>query len=407
MTLARGDDPDWKKRWDRSKDEEERLLDRFRDQSDPLKILIVTSKLLTGFDAPILQTMYLDKLMKDHTLLQAVCRTNRPYTQKTHGLIVDYIGVFDDIAKSLTFDLKTIQTIITNISELRNKLPDAIRTCLAYFPKVDKTISGYEGLMAAQDCLPNNEIRDKFAADYSYLSKLWEAISPDPILRGYKEDYRWLTQVYESVQPASGNGKLLWHSLGAKTIEIINENVHVDAIRDDLDKIVLDEEMIESILSKDNPKKAKEIEIKIIKRLSKHKGNPKFIELGERLEEIREKYELGFLTSLDFLNKLLNLARDLVEAEREVEPEDERKKAKAALTDLFQQVKNEKTPIMVERVVNDIDNVVRIVRFDGWQWTNSGEREVKQALRKTLLKYKLHKEQDLFDRAYAYIREYY
>jgi type I restriction enzyme R subunit len=181
----------------------------------------------------------------------------------------------------------------------------------------------------------------------------------------------------------------------------------VDAIRDDLDKIVLDEEMIESILSRDNPKKAKEIEIKIIKRLSKHKGNPKFIELGERLEEIREKYELGFLTSLDFLNKLLNLARDLVEAEREVEPEDERKKAKAALTDLFQQVKNEKTPIMVERVVNDIDEVVRIVRFDGWQWTNSGEREVKQALRKTLLKYKLHKEQGLFDKAYAYIREYY
>ncbi|MBU4075172.1 MAG: DEAD/DEAH box helicase family protein, partial [Euryarchaeota archaeon] len=407
MTLARGDDLDWKKKWDRNKDEEERILDRFRDQSDPLKILIVTSKLLTGFDAPILQTMYLDKLMKDHTLLQAVCRTNRPYTQKTHGLIVDYIGVFDDVAKSLTFDLKTILTVITNISELKNKLPEAIGTCLSYFPKVDKTISGYEGLMAAQDCLPNNEIRDKFAADYSYLSKLWEAISPDPILRSYKEDYRWLTQVYESVQPASGNGKLLWHSLGAKTIEIINENVHVDAIRDDLDKIVLDEEMIQSILSKDNPKKAKEIEIKIIKRLSKHKGNPKFIELGERLEELREKYELGFLTSLDFLNKLLNLARDLVEAEREVEPEDERKKVKAALTELFQQVKNEKTPIMVERVVNDIDDVVRIVRFDGWQWTNAGEREVKQALRKTLLKYKLHKEQDLFDRAYAYIRQYY
>jgi len=73
--------------------------------------------------------------------------------------------------------LKTIQRVITNISELRNKLPDAMKTCLSYFPKVDKTISGYEGLMAGQDCLPNNEIRDKFASDYSYLSKLWEAIS--------------------------------------------------------------------------------------------------------------------------------------------------------------------------------------------------------------------------------------
>ncbi|MBT5318733.1 MAG: HsdR family type I site-specific deoxyribonuclease, partial [Chloroflexi bacterium] len=82
--------------WKRSRDEEEALLERFRDPGDPLKILIVTAKLLTGFDAPILQTMYLDKPMKDHTLLQAICRTNRPYgEEKTHGLIVDYIGVFD------------------------------------------------------------------------------------------------------------------------------------------------------------------------------------------------------------------------------------------------------------------------------------------------------------------------
>ena len=77
----------------RDRDAEEKLLDRFRDPKDPLKVLIVTSKLLTGFDAPILQTMYLDKPLRDHTLLQAICRTNRPYgDQKSHGLIVDYLG---------------------------------------------------------------------------------------------------------------------------------------------------------------------------------------------------------------------------------------------------------------------------------------------------------------------------
>jgi len=63
----------------RSRDEEEKILDRFRDPNDPLKLLIVTAKLLTGFDAPILQAMYLDKLLRDHTLLQAICRTNRTY----------------------------------------------------------------------------------------------------------------------------------------------------------------------------------------------------------------------------------------------------------------------------------------------------------------------------------------
>ncbi len=80
---------------------------------------------------------------------------------------------------------------------------------------------------------------------------------------------------------------------------------------------------------------------------------------------------------------------------------------KAALTELFQGIKNPETPIIVERIVADIDEVVRVVRFSGWQQTIAGEREVQKALRKTLLKYKLHREQDLFDRAYAYIKEYY
>jgi type I restriction enzyme, R subunit len=70
-------------------------------------------------------------------------------------------------------------------------------------------------------------------------------------------------------------------------------------------------------------------------------------------------------------------------------------------------VRNDPTPIMVERVVGDIDEIVRLVRFDGWQTTHAGEREVKNAFRKTLFKYKLHQDQDLFDRAYGYIHQYY
>ena len=198
MTVNSGEDKYAAYRRDR--DDEEKLLDRFRDPADPLKILIVTSKLLTGFDAPILQAMYLDKPLRDHTLLQAICRTNRPYgSAKTHGLIVDYLGVFDDVAQALEFDEEGITRVVTNISELIAKLPEAVQKCLAYFAGVDRSLTGYEGLIAAQGCLPNNEIRDDFAADYCYLSRLWEAISPDPILSQYETDYRWLTQVYESV----------------------------------------------------------------------------------------------------------------------------------------------------------------------------------------------------------------
>jgi type I restriction enzyme R subunit len=135
-----------------------------------MKILVVTAKLLTGFDAPILQAMYLDKPLKAHTLLQAICRTNRTYgDKKTHGLVVDYLGVFDDVAQALEFDEQGFQQVVSGIAKLKDQLPGAIQKCLAYFPGVDRTLTGYEGLIAAQDCLPNNDVRDTFAADYSTL----------------------------------------------------------------------------------------------------------------------------------------------------------------------------------------------------------------------------------------------
>lgn len=393
----------------RDRDAEEKLLDRFRDPKDPLKILIVTSKLLTGFDAPILQTMYLDKPLRDHTLLQAICRTNRPYgEEKTHGLIVDYLGIFDDVAQALQFDEKGVRKAVSNISELAGSLPGLVQKCLAYFAGVDRTLQGYEGLIAAQQCLPTNERRDAFAADFSLLARVWEAVSPDPVLTQYEKDFRWLAQVYESLKPSTGTGRLLWHRLGAKTIELIHANVHVESVRDDLDTLVLDADLLEAVLAKPDPdKKAKEITIKLTARLRKHTGNPKYKALAERLEDLKNRHQQGLLVSIDFLKALLELAQEVVKLERETPMEEEADRGKAALTELFEQAKNVETPVMVKRIVDDIDEIVRAVRFEGWQNTHAGEREVKIALRKTLFKYKLHQDLELFDRAYGYIREHY
>jgi len=408
MTVAPGDPEDWKKKWDRSRDNQEKILDRFRDQNDPLSILIVTSKLLAGFDAPILQTMYLDKLMKDHTLVQAISRVNRPYPRKTHGLIVDYIGVFDKVSQSLMFDEREMLTVVRNLAELRKKLPDAVKKCLDYFPGIDRSVTGYEGLMAAQDHLPTNEIKDKFAEDFSYLSRLWEALSPDDCLGEFKDSYRWLSQVYVSVKPTSGRGKLIWHVLGAKTLDIMNEHAHLAAIHDDLEISILDENTLRELVEAQYPKKAKEIEIRIVHRLQKHLENPKFIRLGEKLEKIKDEYEKGFFNSLEFLKRLLSLAKEVLEAEKDVEPEDERKKAKAALTELFNEAKTEKTPVIIERIVNDIDGeIVKAIRWPDWKQSIAMEREIQKTLRQTLKKYNLHTDQELFRKAYAYIKQYY
>lgn len=407
ISTSANDDLEFKQKWGIDKSKQEKIVDEFNDPISDLKFIIVTAKLLTGFDAPILQTMYLDKSIKDHTLLQAICRTNRLYKGKSFGRIVDYFGVFDDAAKALQFDEESIKTVISNLSELREKLPKAIKDALAHFEGVDRTLDGFEGLEAAQNAIGDNDKKDAFAKDFKYLSKLWESLSPDNILSLYQTDYKWLTQVFESVRPAADNiGKLLWFSLGAQTTKLIHENIHVGEVHQ-LEEFVLDADVIEDIFNNPDPKNAKKLEKLLIKRFKKHAGDPKFKSLSERLEALRDKAEQGLITSIEFVKELCKLAKETIEAEKELDEFIQEKSPKAALTELFLELKNEETPAVVERIVEDIDAIVRVVRFPGWQKTSSGEREVQKSLRKALLKYKLHKDQMLFERAYAYIKEYY
>ena len=404
------DKEDRYKKYRRDRDAEGKVLDTFRDPASPLKLVIVTAKLLTGFDAPILQAMYLDKPMKDHTLLQAICRTNRTYDQgKTHGLIVDYIGIFDDVARALDFDENSMRKIITNIEEIKKQLPALLRKCLSYFMGVDRTIEGWEGLMAAQECLPTNKEKDAFAADYRVLNRAWDALSPDGFLNAYKTDYQWLSRVYESVKPTDGRGGLIWASLGAKTIELVHQNLTVGEADEDMDILAMDADLIDEFLEKqkDLKKTTKKVEINLVAKIMKHTKDPKFIKLGEKLETLREKHEQGLLTSIEFLKLLLELAKEAAQAEKEVVPEEEVDRGIAALTELFNGLKSRSTPVIVERIVADIDSIVKIVRFDGWQSTTAGKQEVKKALRSVVwIKYKI-KDKDVFDKAYNYIEQYY
>ena len=404
------DKEDRYKKYRRDRDAEGKILDVFRDPNSELKLVIVTSKLLTGFDAPILQAMYLDKPMKDHTLLQAICRTNRTYDQgKTHGLIVDYIGIFDDVAKALDFDETSMRRIITNIEEIKKQLPTLMKKCLGYFMGVDRTVEGWEGLMAAQECLPTNKEKDTFAADYRVLNRAWDALSPDIFLNVYKTDYQWLSRVYESVKPTDGRGGLIWASLGAKTIELVHQNVTVGETDEDMDILAMDADLIDDFLEKqkDLKKATKKVEISLVAKILNHAQDPKFIRLGEKLEALREKHEQGLVTSIEFLKLLLELAKEAARAEKDVVPEQEIDKGIAALTELFNGVRNKNTPVIVERIVADIDSIVKIVRFDGWQSTTAGKQEVKKALRSVVwIKYKI-KDKDVFDKAYSYIEQYY
>ena len=406
ISTTANDDCEFKQKWAIDKTQQEKIVEEYNDATSELKFIIVTAKLLTGFDAPICQTMYLDKSLKDHTLLQAICRTNRLYPQKTFGCIVDYFGVFDDAAKALEFDELSVRQVITNLGELRSRLPQAMADALRHFEGVDRTLEGFEGLEAAQNAINTDEKKDAFAKDFKYLAKLWESLSPDSILDEYNHDYKWLAQVFESVKPASDNvGKMLWLALGAQTTQLIHDNIHVGEVHT-LEEFVLDADVIENIFNNPDPKKVKQLEKDLIKRFKKHSGI-EFKKLSERLEALRDKAEKGLISSIEFVKELCAIAKDTVNAEKKLEEELQGMSPKAALTELFLELKTDETPAVVERIVTDIDAIVRVVNFPGWQDTIGGEREVQKSLRKALLKYKLHKDQVLFDRAYAYIKEYY
>ena len=407
-----GDKADDYKAYKRSRDEEKKLLDQFRDPLSPLKFVIVTSKLLTGFDAPILQCMYLDKPMKNHTLLQAICRTNRTYNEnKKCGLIVDFVGVFEDVAKSLAFDEETVKTIVKNIDEIKGLIPTFMQQCIKFFPGVDRTIGGWEGLTAAQQCLKDDQVKTSFGRHFARLNKAWEIVSPDSYLTVFQNDYTWLAQVYQSVRPVSG-GNLIWTLLGAKTIEIIHRNIETIDIGTPLEDLVVDSDVIDAVLEdeKAREKKIVEIEKMLRLRLGEHKGDPNFKKFAEKLDELRERMAQNLISSIDFLKQLLVLAKDLLEEEKKkAEPQDKRAQARAALTDLFQSIKTEETPIIVEQVVNDIDNeVVNIVRqFNDAFQSVTARREIKKKLRSILwVKYQI-KDNDVFERAYQYIEMYY
>lgn len=404
------DKADEYKAWRRTREEEAKVLDDFRDPRNPLQIVIVTSKLLTGFDAPILQAMYLDKPMKDHTLLQAICRTNRVYGQdKTYGLIVDYVGIFDDVAKALNFDADSVEKIITNIESVKAKVPEMVENCINFFPGVDRTRDDWEGLVAAQECLPDDKAKDEFGAHYRALNRVWNALSPDACLNPHKLDYKWLSKVYDSIRPTDERGRLIWAALGPKTLQLVHENISVQEVVKDEDILEMDAKIIEKFIAGDTEagKKKKKIELDLAAIIRKHPDDPRFIALGARMEKLREEHEAGLLTSMAFLKALLDLAKEAAQMEREVVPEDKEDKGKAALTALFQSVRNENTPVIVERIVSDIDGIVKIVRFEGWQNVPTGRKMISRNLRDVIMRKYRIKDKEVFDKAYGYVEQYY
>ncbi len=305
--------------------EGEKRARKFFVKSDTLpKILIVTDKLLTGFDAPILYGMYLDKPMRDHVLLQAIARVNRPYelgedNRKPCGLVVDFVGIFEKLEKALAFDSDVVSGVIEDLDLLYEEFiklmqgPAVEYLVLCEGPVDDKTVE------KAIDTFTDKEKRAAFFKFYKQVETLYEILSPSPKLRDFLDDFGCLSVLYQIIRNAFRRRTILYGDVAWKTDKLVRETVDSYGLEGTLTEVKIDENTLEAIKKGSGSDKTKVINLanSIRRTVSEEEGNnPYLIPIGDRADAILEAYDERQLSTEDALRRIEALINEIVEARR-------------------------------------------------------------------------------------------
>ena len=321
-------DPVHMKKWHLEEKKEKQIRKNFAKVGEFPKILIVTEKLLTGFDAPILYAMYLDKPMRDHTLLQAIARVNRPYENereemvKPHGFVLDFVGIFDKLEKALAFDSDEINAIVKDLGLLKHlfkaKMETKVPPYLALVTRdfddkdVDNLIEHFR----------DKDRRTEFFKEYKEIEMLYEIISPDAFLRPFINDYTTLSSIYAVVRNAYAKKVYVDKAFQKKTRELVQKHIGADGLEAVTEFVVIDAETIELIKKQKGGDGTKVINlIKSIEKAAEEDSNDPFlVAMAERAKVVQESFEDRQVSTGDALAELLE----------EVERNEERKKEQAA-----------------------------------------------------------------------------
>lgn len=303
-------------RWNKEKHGEDRTKWR-----PPLKILIVCDRLLTGFDAPIEQVMYLDKPLRDHSLLQAIARTNRPLPamKKCTGLIVDFFGVFDKLEKALNFDESIREESLIDWQKLKDIVPGEVARCLESFNgiKIEDTRAC---LLAALRALSDSNAAKIFEQNFRSLERLWEAVAPDPCLYPLRHDYTWLTTIYIAYRRRKRGSKETHGELSAKTQKLIEENTTFMHVADELPIFKIDADYITKLEDLPTPgDKAAALVEALTAELAEGDPNFTYRMLGQRLAELKKRRDDSDVATSMRLAELEKLAAEVAISRHEPE----------------------------------------------------------------------------------------
>ena len=361
----------------------------FRRPGDLPKILIVTEKLLTGFDAPVLYCMYLDKPMRDHVLLQAIARVNRPYEDeyeraKPSGFVLDFVGVFENLEKALAFDsqdVKDVQQVVTDIELLKGDFTRRMeRGRRDYLPLGEKKAPD-KAAEAVLEHFREETPRQEFYQYFRELSEIYEIISPDGFLRPYLKDYDQLTRIYRLLR-AAYDSIFVDHDLTRKTARLVQEHTHGGAIQDGLEIYEINERLLEKLAGDDTPETVKVFNLlKSIEQMVEQQGGlaPYLYTIGERALAIARAFQERQQATQQALQALEELIREINLAEKE-RAEMNLKPESFAVYWLLQR---EATP-NAEWIARQMEDTFN--RFPHWRSSPAQEREARIALYGVLLR---------------------
>ncbi len=328
VVISRGhNDPPWLARYHLSEAEEQAIRKAFRKPEETPKILIVTEKLLTGFDAPILYCMYLDKPMRDHVLLQAIARVNRPYPyeeeegrRKIAGLVIDFVGIFEKLERALAFDSADVAGVVEGLDVLQARFVQLMERGRAEYLPLTTGKADDKAAEAVLEHFRDRERREAFYRYFRELEELFEILSPNPFLRPFLEDYEALAGMYRLTRGAYEPRIPVDKSFLRKTAEIVQRHTRTGEVLlpDEVHKI--DSEMLERLAEEARPETVKVFNLikafyKLVQQ-EKHRA-PYLIPIGERAERIAKAFEERLISSREALRQLEELIDDYRAAERE------------------------------------------------------------------------------------------
>jgi type I restriction enzyme R subunit len=387
-------DPPHIKRHHLSEDEETRIRKAFRKPGENPQIFIVTEKLLTGYDAPILYCMYLDKPMRDHVLLQAIARVNRPYEseegqRKTTGLIVDFVGVFENLERALAFDSQDVSGVVEGLEVLQARFTELMAQGRADYLPLTAGKTEDKAAEAVLEHFRDRERREAFYAFFRELQEIYEILSPDPWLRPFLKDYERLVEMYRLVRSAYEPHVPVDKSFLRKTAEIVQKHTQTSQIREPQATYEIGTEALLALLHEDRPDTVKVFNLlKELNRIVAEQGKtaPHLIPIGERAEEIRRRFEERLISAQDALQDLEEVVRQLQTAQ-----EERRSRGEAALRPYFPQVFAVEwwlrtQGIEAEKAAQTAASLEEaFALFPNWLISVADERELRTRLYKALL----------------------